>query len=356
MLSAAKHLLFLTESKQKQIPRSARDDMVGAFFIRLLDWRRTVCFVLLTWCVVPILLLRAVAASPGPVPGAPRPPVTKIECSSLSSAILGRSVSYCVALPGDYAASTTRYPTLYFLHGLFENERSWSERGGQEVLDGLLGQGQVGEFLVVLPDGGKTFYINSLDGHERYEDFFIQELVPAIDRTYRTVSDRQERGISGTSMGGYGALHLSMRHAEVFGTASAQSAALLPKFPNPIPTEGRWGFYARILQGPFGSPLNEAYWDANNPLTLAEHPEHFVNLKLYFDCGDNDRYGFEEGAQLLDKILTEKAFRHEFALRPGNHGWSYLSQYMKYALLFHWQGFEQSGATAAHTGSKQGSH
>ena len=313
-------------------------------------------FVLLTSCFVSILLLRVVAASPGPVPRPPRPAVTKVECSSLSSAILGRSVSYCVALPEDYAASTARYPTLYFLHGLFENERSWSERGGQEVLDSLVSQGQVGRFLVVLPDGGKTFYVNSVDGHERYEDFFIQELVPAIDRTYRTVSDRRARGISGTSMGGYGALHLGMRHPEVFGAASAQSAALLPKFPNPIPTEGRWGFYARILQGPFGSPLNEAYWEANSPLTLAEHPDHFANLKLYFDCGDNDRYGFAEGAALLDKILTEKGFHHEFALRPGNHGWSYLSQYMKYALLFHWQEFGQSSAAAARTSLKQGAH
>jgi S-formylglutathione hydrolase FrmB len=305
--------------------------------------------------LVPIPLARVVATSP-PAPGSPHPSTSKIECNAVSSSILGRSVSYCVALPADYTVSATRYPALYFLHGLFENERSWGERGGQEVLDGLASQGQVGKFLVLLPDGGKTFYINSVDGHERYEDFFIQELVPAIDRTYRTVPDRQARAITGTSMGGYGALHLGMRHADIFGAVSAQSAALLPKIPNPIPTEGRWGFYARILQGPFGSPLNETYWEANSPLTLAEHPEQFANLKLYFDCGDHDRYGFEEGAQLLDKILTEKGFRHEFALRPGNHGWSYLSQYMKYALLFHWRWFEQSGPASAHASSKPAAH
>jgi S-formylglutathione hydrolase FrmB len=245
---------------------------------------------------------------------------------------------------------------LYFLHGLFENEHSWGERGGQEVLDSLISERQVGKFMVILPDGGKTFYINSIDGHERYEDFFVQELVPAIDRTYRTIPERLTRAISGTSMGGYGALHLGMRHADLFGAASAQSAALLPKFPNPIPTEGRWGFYARILQGPFGSPLNEAYWEANSPLTLAEHHESFANLKLYFDCGDHDRYGFEEGAQLLDKILTEKRFPHDFTLRPGNHGWSYLSQYMKYSLLFHWKCFGTADAVAAHTNSNPAAH
>ncbi len=210
----------------------------------------------------------------------------------------------------------------------------------------MLGQGQVGKFLVVLPNGGRTFYINSMDGRDRYEDFLIHELVPTIDRIYRTTADRRTRGISGTSMGGYGALHLGMRHPDIFGSASAQSAALLPRLPNPIPSEGRWGFWARVLQGAFGSPPNEVYWEANSPLTLAEHPERFVGLKLYFDCGDHDRYGFEEGAQLLDRILTEKGFAHEFALRAGDHGWTYLSQYMKYSLIFHWRWFEQQKGNA----------
>ena len=266
------------------------------------------------------------------------PPVgSTIECDAYPSAILGRSVNTCVALPADYASSKMRYPVLYFLHGLFENETSWSERGGKHILDNLVSDGHVGNFIVVLPDGGRTFYINSLDGHDRYEDFFIQELVPAIDKKYHTIANSAMRGISGSSMGGYGALHLAMRHPDVFGSASSHSAAIVPKFPNPLPTEGRWGFYAKVLQGPFGSPLSESYWEANSPLTLAEHPENFRTLKLYFDCGDQDRYGFNEGATLLDKTLTAHGFDHEFHLRPGNHGWSYLTLYMKYSLIFHWQ-------------------
>jgi len=261
----------------------------------------------------------------------------------MPSAMLGRSVNYCVVLPSDYATSTrTRYPALYFLHGLFENERSWFERGGRQVFEELLSQGQIGKFLIVLPSGGKTFYVNSFDGHERYEDFFVEELVPAIDRKYRTIAEAPARGISGTSMGGYGALHLAMRQPGIFGSASAHSAALLPRIPNPLPTEGRWGFYARVLEGPFGSPLSTSYWDANSPLTLAEHPEQFSHLNLYFDCGDQDRYGFEEGAQLLHHELEARGFAHEFALRPGGHGWSYLNQYLKYSLLFHWHLFEQA--------------
>jgi S-formylglutathione hydrolase FrmB len=289
--------------------------------------------------------LSVVLLAPGPLafPAAWANSPPQIECRSFSSAILGRAVNYCVALPPGYDPSgATRYPTLYFLHGMFEHERSWSERGGQQIWEDSMGQGQVGKFLLVLPDGGRSFYVNSLDGHERYEDFLIEELVPAVDRLYRTLAHPAARGMSGTSMGGYGALHLAMRHPGVFGSASAHSAALLPKFPSPLPTEGRWGFYARILQGPFGSPLNEAYWEANSPLTLAEHPERFAGLKIYFDCGDHDRYGFQEGAQLLDRILSGKQFPHEFALRPGDHGWSYLHQYLPYSLRFHWQYFHQA--------------
>ena len=260
----------------------------------------------------------------------------------------------CVVLPSGYDSSSDRFPVLYFLHGLFENERSWSERGGLQVLEGLWDESDVGKFIVVLPDGGKTFYINSCDGHERYEDFFIKELVPTVDRKYRTIASASARGISGTSMGGYGALHLAMDHPDIFGSATAQSAALIPRIPKPIPTEGRWGFYAKILQSPFGSPLNDAYFDENNPLTLAEHPERFAKLKLYFDCGDHDRYGFEEGAKLLHQKLESRGFPHEFALRPGDHGWSYLSQYLRFSLAFHWQWFEKAECSRAASTQKRG--
>jgi S-formylglutathione hydrolase FrmB len=271
----------------------------------------------------------------------------RVDCDSISSAILGRAVDYCIALPLGYDAGAGRFPVLYYLHGLFEHDGSWRDRSGQQTWESLMTQGKIGKFIVVMPEGGKSFYVNSYDGKNRYEDFFIQEFIPAIDRKYRTIASREARGISGVSMGGFGALHLAMQHPDVFGAASAHSAALIEKFPNPLPTEGRWGFYARVLQEPFGSPLNEAYFDANNPLTLAGHPNRFARLKLYFDCGDQDRYGFDEGTRKLDQILTSQGFPHQFALRPGNHGWSYLDQYLHFSLEFHWQVFSQAGGASA---------
>ena len=278
-------------------------------------------------------------------PAAAQNSTSRLECDSLPSAVLGHPVPYCIALPPGYADAASRYPVLYFLHGLFENEKSWNEHSGRQTWEALMSRGRIGKFIVIMPSGGESFYINSFDGHERYEDFFIQEMIPAIDRKYRTIPHRSARGIGGVSMGGYGALHLGMNHPEVFGSASAHSAALIAKFPNPLPVDGRWGFYARVLQKPFGSPLDEAYFDANNPLTLAADSDRFANLKIYFDCGDQDRYGFDAGAKELDQILNSKGFAHQFALRPGNHGWSYLDQYLHFSLEFHSQVFSRNKDT-----------
>ncbi len=297
----------------------------------------------LRYLVVPAVLLAACCLARGETPSASATWPTIVHCGDVPSAILGRPVNVCVDLPANYAATAPeRYPVLYFLHGLFEHDTAWIRHGGKTVFDALLKEGRLGPFIVVLPDADNTFYVNSFDGKDRYEDFFIRELVPYIDRHYRTIPLRQARGIAGVSMGGYGALHLAMRHPDVFGAVSAQGAALIPKFPHPVPTQGRWGFYARVLEHAFGDPLSEAYWDANNPLTLAEHPRRFKGLKIYFDCGNHDRYGFEYGAEMLNQILNREHFSHQFYLRPGDHGWPYLQKYLQYALLFQWKYFQRA--------------
>ncbi len=291
-----------------------------------------------------ILFLAGFVGSGGNLRAAAAPSV--VQCDSIPSKILNRPVDYCVDLPADYASTAPRrYPTLYFLHGLFGNDHRWVDRGGKETLDRLTADGTIGKFIVVLPDAGETFYINSEDGKDRYEDFFIHELVPFIDQHYRTLANKEARGISGLSMGGYGALHLAMRHSDLFGAVAATSAVLINDLPNPIPTEGRWRFYSRILSHAFGSPINQAYWKANSPLTLARHPEAFQGLKIYFDVGDHDRYGFEKGAAILDEILSKENYPHTYAERPGGHGWEFLDQYMQYSLRFQWQGFQKAEQT-----------
>jgi S-formylglutathione hydrolase FrmB len=270
-----------------------------------------------------------------------------VQCDSVPSKILNRPVNYCIDLPAGYANSSKRYPVLYFLHGLFGNDHRWIDRGGKEIFDRLTTDGTIGQFIVVLPNGGETFYINSEDGKDRYEDFFVRELVPFIDHHYRTIAAKDARGISGLSMGGYGALHLAMRHANLFGSVAASSAVLITKLPDPLPTEGRWRFYSRILSHAFGSPISQAYWEENSPLTLAKDPSKFQGLKIYFDVGDQDRYGFEKGAALLDEILDKENYPHTYALRPGGHGWEFLDQYMQHSLRFQWHWLSRGEQTSS---------
>jgi S-formylglutathione hydrolase FrmB len=270
-----------------------------------------------------------------------------VQCDSVPSKILNRPVNYCIDLPAGYANSSRRYPVLYFLHGLFGNDHRWIDRGGKEIFDRLTADGTIGQFIVVLPNGGETFYINSEDGKDRYEDFFVRELVPFIDHHYRTIAAKDARGISGLSMGGYGALHLAMRHANLFGSVAASSAVLITKLPDPLPTEGRWRFYSRILSHAFGSPISQAYWEENSPLTLAKDPSKFQGLKIYFDVGDQDRYGFEKGAALLDEILDKENYPHTYALRPGGHGWEFLDQYMQHSLRFQWHWLSRGEQTSS---------
>lgn len=286
----------------------------------------------------------ALAAAPG-----------TIQCDSVPSKILDHPVDYCIDLPADYASSTGRYPVLYFLHGLFGNDHRWIDRGGKEIFDRLTSDGTIGPMIVVLPNGGETFYINSEDGKDRYEDFFIQEFVPFIDHHYRTIDSKDARGISGVSMGGYGALHLAMRHSDVFGSVAATSAVLVGDLPDPLPSEGRWQFYSRILSHAFGSPLNQAYWKENSPLTLAKDPSKFQGLKIYFDVGDQDRYGFDKGAAILDEILSKENYPHTYALRQGGHGWDFLDQYMPYSLRFLWQSLGKA-AQASNPSAEARSH
>src|SRR5712692_9544226 len=156
----------------------------------------------------------------------------RAECRSIPSRILGRPVAYCVLLPASFDADKTRrYPVLYFLHGLGENEQTLVNFGGMNLVEDLWEQKELGEFLIVTPDGDSSFYVNSRDGRQRYEDFVLQELMPFIERRYRVREGRENRGIGGVSMGGYGALRLAFRYPALFGSVSAHSAALLEKLP-----------------------------------------------------------------------------------------------------------------------------
>jgi len=259
----------------------------------------------------------------------------RAECLSASSEILGRPVAYCVILPPSYdTEKARRYPILYLLHGLGDNEQMLIHSGGFNLVQDLWERHQLGDFLIVTPDGGSSFYINSRDGRLRYEDFFFREFLPQIEKRYRAQSGRASRGIAGISMGGYGALHLGFRHPELFASVGAHSAALLEKLPTVAISDSRQTARSRILGNVFGSPLDPVFWKQNDPLAIA-HTADLSALRIYFDCGSEDDFGFEDGAAALDKILSSRHIPHEFHLYPGGHNWVYVAEHLPALLQFH---------------------
>jgi S-formylglutathione hydrolase FrmB len=267
----------------------------------------------------------------------------RAECSTIKSRVLGHPVRYCALLPDNYDADKTRrYPVLYYLHGLGENQASLVNSGGWNIVENLRETHKIGDFLIVTPDGDRTFYINSRDGKVRYEDFFIREFIPAIEAKYRAERSRASRGISGASMGGYGALRFAFKYPEMFSSVSVHAAALYQKLPQRIIAAANQHAEDIDMGGVFGAPIDQRFWTRNTPFTLAKlNAARLKQLKIYFDCGDQDDYGFDQGARQLDALLTSLGVSHEFHIYPGRHDWMFIAQHFPESLQFQSRALKQ---------------
>jgi S-formylglutathione hydrolase FrmB len=271
---------------------------------------------------------------------------SRIDCNALNSRILKQKVHYCVYLPASYDAGATRhpvqnYPVLYFLHGLGDNERTLFNSGGWTLFDDLHRQHKMGEFLIVAPEGGRTFYINSAHGTVRYSDFFLQEFIPLIEARYRINKGRNNRAISGISMGGYGALRFAFSHPEMFFAVSAQSAALMTETPQELDTAARSGApLGKLLATVFGSPIEVSHWKENSVFVLANRNQAALHrMAIYFNCGQDDNYGFEKGAAALHEQLLKEKVEHEYHPYPGDHSLSYFLDHFTEIMEFHSRAF-----------------
>jgi len=250
-----------------------------------------------------------------------------LEGLKVPSKILGRDVAYAVYLPPDYAASSRRYPVVYLLHGYTDDESGWIQFGEVNLAaDRAIAEREIPPMIIVMPDGGVTWYINDAAGKVRYEDMFVQELIPHIDATYRTRAAREFRGIAGLSMGGWGTLVQSLRHPELFAAGAAFSAAVWPDDEIMGMKQENWD---KLLGPLFGAAGLEGkarltpYFRGVSPLDLAKSlPEDSLKkVRYYIDCGDDDF--LIKGNCALHLLLIDRKIPHEFRVRDGSHTWSY---------------------------------
>ena len=134
-------------------------------------------------------------------------------------------------------------------------------------------------------------------------------------------------------MGGYGALRFAFRYPKLFVSASAHMAALAEDLPGGLISGFGPGLSA------FGQPFDGQFWKRNTPFTLLRESSGLDSLKIYFDCGQQDDYGFEAGAQDLHELLQKRGIPHEFHLYPGRHSGEYVAAHFADSLRFHSRAF-----------------
>ena len=260
-----------------------------------------------------------------------------MESLVFDSKILDWNVKYSIYLPSDYNSSTRRYPVVYLLHGATDDETAWVQFGEVNLTaDRAIASRQIPPMIIVMPDAKLTWFINDYQGKTRYEDMLITEFIPYIDKIYRTRTKKEYRGISGLSMGGYGALITAMRHPDLFTACAAFSSGTWTDEEIIKMDDKRYENYYAKLYGHnlTGKERLSEHYIKHSPLHQAEilPEETLKSVRWYLDCGDDDF--LYRGNSALHVLLRNRKIPHEYRVRDGAHSWIYWRTGIRNGLKF----------------------
>jgi enterochelin esterase-like enzyme len=192
----------------------------------------------------------------------------RVQYQTFESNAAKTKVSYHVYTPEIYdREQDRRFPVLYWLHGT--GGGGGGIRPLSEFFDEAIRAEKFPPMLIVFPNGLATsMWYDSKDGTVPVETAFIQELIPHVDKSFRTIANRQGRIVEGFSMGGYGAGRLGFKYPELFGGISVLAGGPLDlEFQGPR-AKGNPAERERILKDTFGGDLN--YYQQQSPISIAE--------------------------------------------------------------------------------------
>ncbi|MDL2305888.1 esterase family protein [Bacteroides sp. OttesenSCG-928-D19] len=238
----------------------------------------------------------------------------KVDTVLVRSAAMNKDVKTVVVAP----AKKGNYPVIYLLHGYSGNARSWVA-----LKPNLPEMADEKGIIFVCPDGKNSWYWDSPnDPSSQYETFVARELIEYIDAHYPTIAHKSKRAISGLSMGGHGALWLSMRNKEVFGAAGSMSGGLdIRPFP------GNWEMAKQLGE----ASANRDNWEAYTAINQIDNLRN-GDLAIIIDCGFDDFF-FEVNNDFHRK-LRKYGIDHDFIVRPGGHNGPYWVNAVDYQVLF----------------------
>jgi S-formylglutathione hydrolase FrmB len=315
-----------------------------------------------------------------------------VDLVTFYSPAMGEDRLFQIYLPEGYDQTHVKYPVVYFLHGVGGSHEDPLYAFFPELLDNLIAGMQIRPAIVVKPNGnsgpwwGASFYTNSVIGGN-VEDFIVQDLVGYIDDHYRTIPSRHHRAISGHSMGGYGCMHLALRHPDVFGATAPMSGfhdwEIYMEVIRPVilgqndgPPYDYWppgGFYTA---GMFALSAVFSYNPDNPPFLLdlpldsdGEFVEEVMDrwmlhdcrylaaelqrdLAIYLDCGihdDVDDFAAYPTNVSFDQTLDELGLPHEVYFFDGDHV-DFLEDRVARIILWFDQMRDDEGDYRAHRG------
>lgn len=257
---------------------------------------------------------------------------------SLKSKILKSERKFSIYLPPDYNTSNRRYPVLYLLHGSGDDHTGWVQFGEVlQITDGAIKEGKSTPMIIVMPDAytGRKGYFNYIDKEWQYEDFFFEELIPHIEKNYRTKNEKRYRAVAGLSMGGGGSFMYALHHPGMFACACPMSGYIGPKTIEFLKKE--------LLKNNENYPDSEIeeYFKNHNALSLIRNSsdEKLKSVNWFIDCGDDDF--LYEGNSLVHIELKKRNIPHEYRVRDGKHNWTYWRQSLPLVLEFVTKTFHQ---------------
>ena len=281
--------------------------------------------ILLTLAVA-IMSVRAAEVPKGVTPGNIRRDVC------IESASLAMPRCYNVILPKGYDSAESRYPVLYLLHGYGDDHTAWS------YMTNLSGYASHRKIIIVMPDGSRSWYVNSAaDPKAKFEDFIVKDLVAHVDATYRTIPLPRSRAVAGLSMGGYGAAFIGIKHYKKFAAIGSFSGAVgfsrdTPPPPNTPPQNEAARRRSVEMQANFGAPGSEDR-KARDPFELIEKVPMAEMPALYIACGGQD-FLLQQNRDFV-ALLAKMKIPYEYReISPRAHTWDFWDDQVKVFLGF----------------------
>jgi len=271
-----------------------------------------------------------------------KPFVRLLQNQSVKSNILDLSINYEVLLPENYNTSKDSFPVVYLLHGYGDSQTAWAADGliqyysDQDVATN-------GPMIFVMPQGFSYYYVNRYNGNFPYMDFFARELVPEIDRLFRTKKNSQNRAVMGYSMGGYGALILPAMHPETFSIGVPLSMSFRTDAQYMAEPQSGWNSQWGSIFGGIGKTGQDRltdYFKLHSPFHFfaQSNLSKYSNLKFFIDCGDDEEsLHITNGS--LHNLMSDVSLLHEFRVKNGGHSWDYWHKALPEALKFIGYGF-----------------